>query len=175
MRQGGEAQAPGIAHIGREISAWDLAEGGNQLQQPTIGTRLEQYPVPLVFEIKAARDVSAGLLESPVHLAEAVEPVRGGGWREAEGQGLQRAQDVAHLPKLGGLQGTHPEPAPHGGIQHALAGEIEEGLADGGSADAQLGGEVAVADARAGRKIAAVDAVEDLATDLVSQRGTGDH
>jgi hypothetical protein len=52
---------------------------------------------------------------------------------------------------------------------------MEEGLADGGSADAELGGEVAVAEARAGQEVAAMDAIEDLAADLVAKRGTGDH
>ena len=152
-----------------------MAERDNQVEQATVGARLEQHPVPLVFEIEAAGDVPAGLLEPPVHLAEAVEPVWRG-WRlEAEGKGLQRAQDIPHLPQLGGIQGTHAEPLSHGGIQHALPGELEQGLADGGSADAELGGEIAVADAGARREIAPLDTIEDLATDLVTKWGTRDH
>ena len=79
------------------------------------------------------------------------------------------------LPELGGIEGPHPEAAAHGWLQDALPGQPEQGLADGRSADAELGGEVDVADAGAGREVAAMDAIEDLAIDLVAKRGPGDH
>jgi hypothetical protein len=80
VRQGREAQAACVTHVACEIAARHVAERSDHVEQPAIGARLQQDPMPLVLQVETAGDVPAGLLEPPVHLAEAVESVRRG-WR----------------------------------------------------------------------------------------------
>jgi hypothetical protein len=69
--QGGEAQPAGVTHVGGQVAAGDLTQGGDQLEQPAVGTLLEQSSMPIVLEIQAAGEVAPGVLDLAVQLQKA--------------------------------------------------------------------------------------------------------
>ena len=87
---------------------------------------------------------------------------------------LPALQDGADLPDLAPIERAEPKAATHVGLEDAIAGEAEQGLADGSPADAELGGQCRVADSEAGAQLASVDAIEEVAVDLVAEWGPGD-
>ncbi len=175
MGQGGEGETARVAHICVEVAAGDLAQGADQLEQAPVGAVLEQDAVPLVLQLQAAMGIAAGLLEPAVDLPQALEALRGWGRGEPQGERLERAEDRTDLPDFGGIEPTDPEPPSLAGFQHPFADQPEERFADRGPADAELGGEGDIAHAGAGGQVAALDALEYLAIDLIAERDSRDH
>ena len=79
------------------------------------------------------------------------------------------------LPISDGVEGRDSEPPSHIGLEGTFSGQAKERFADRGSADAQGAGDGGVSEAGSGGVVAAVDAVEDPAVDLVAERGSLDH
>jgi hypothetical protein len=175
MRQGGEGETAGIAHVGGEVTAGHLAKRGNEIEEPDVRTPLEQDPVPVVLEVESGCDVPAGLLDAPIHLGHAVQLLRGRFGRKPQGQGLERAEDGAHLADLVGVEGSDPEAAAHRALEDPVTGQAEQRFADGRATDAKLGGEIGIAKPGTGWDLPALDAVEELAADLVAEWDAGYH
>ena len=60
--RGRQREPAGGSHVSGEVSAGNLAESRDQLQQSPVVTAGEQHPVPLVLEIEAGSHVTPGLL-----------------------------------------------------------------------------------------------------------------
>ncbi len=175
MGEGGKAQTSGFAHIGGEIAAGYLPERSDQIQEPAVGTGVQQDAVPLVFEIEACGGVAPGSLEPPVELGEALELGCSRVGREPECQRLERAQDHAHFSERRGIQPPHPEPPAHAAVEDPLACQANERFTDRGPAHSQLGSELGILEPAAVGVVPPLDAVEDLAVDFIPQRRASDH
>jgi hypothetical protein len=175
VRQSGKAQATGIAHVGGEIAPGHVAERGDQVEQAAVGAVAEEDTMPFVLEVEAPGHVAPGLLEPPVDLAQALQPLLGWRGREPEGEGLQGAEEIADLPELYRVERADPEAATHGGLEDAFARQSEQGLPNGGATDAQTSGQLGIADSRTGGKLSGVDAAEDEAVGLIPEGHTRYH
>ena len=106
---------------------------------------------------------------------ELVEAVGGEVGDQIDGERLQDRQDDPDLLQLVRRQGLDPEPAPYLRLQGALPGEADQGLANRSPADAELPGNLGVPDTGSGRQGAALNLLEQIEIDLVSQRRSGEH
>ena len=105
--------------------------------------------MPLVVQLDAGIDVSPGLLEAAGHRRQAGETLGGKFGNQIEREWLEHGQDGAHFTQLLGSQRTDSEPSSYLCVEGALPGQPDQGLTDRGAADAQLLGNVSVADAAA--------------------------
>ena len=91
---------------------------------------------------------------------------RGGGTKR---QGLQHTQDLAYVPKFGGIQRANPKAPAQSGVNYAFPSQAQEGLSDRRSAHPQLAGQHNVPNSASCREIAALDLGEDAVIDLVTE------
>lgn len=171
---GGKCHSARLPEVAAHIPAGNLPKLGDHGQQAAVGTSLKESAVPLFVQRNTAVSVAPGECQLAIDLAQPGQPL---GWNlagELQCQPLQRRQDGAGLTHLGRVQAADTEPAAHVRLQDAFTDQPEQCFADRRPADAQLDGNLGVAHPRAGRELAAVDAVEQLAVDLVTQRGSGD-
>jgi hypothetical protein len=87
----------------------------------------------------------------------------------AERQGLEDAQDLAHVAQLGGIERADPKASTHRGVEHAFASQAEQGLAYWRATHPQLAGQDHVPNSATCRQIAALDLGEDAVVDLVPE------
>jgi hypothetical protein len=173
VRGGREREAAGGSHIGGEVSAGHLSEPHDEFEQPPIGAAGQQHPMPFVLEVEAGSHVAPGVFQRAVELGQVIEAFAREIGGELESQGLQGSEDGADLPDLVAAERAKPEAAPHVGLEHPVAGEAEEGLAHRRPADAELGSESGIADAHTRCEFSAVNAIEEVAVDLVAERDSG--
>ena len=131
--------------------------------------------MPLVLQVQASGDTAAGLFQSSVELPEPVEPDRLRPGREPQRERLERAQDGADLPQLGGVERLDPKAPAHGILENPVACEADQGFPDRCPADAELRGDGDVPNARAGSEVTPFESAHKLAMDLIPERNAGNH
>lgn len=157
--QGGKTHAAGLAKIGVKVSAGHLAQGADQLQEAAVGAVGEQAPMPGLVQLDDPGDIAPGALEFAGQVSQGGEALGGEVRGKPEREGLEHRQDPAHVAQLVAGEAAEAKAAAGVGVEYAFSGELEEGLADGGSADAKLSGQCRVLDSSPRREVAAVDAV----------------
>ncbi len=102
--------------------------------------------MPVVLQLQAAVHVPTGLLQPAVDLPQALEAFGRRSRGESQGQRLDRTENRTDLLDLSGIESPDAEASPLAGLQHPFAHQPEKGFTDGGTADAELGGKLDVAD-----------------------------
>ena len=174
MGLGGEAEAPGVAHVGRQVAAGHLPQRGDQLEQPAVGAILEQHPVPLVLQVEASGGIAAGLLQAPVELPEPVEPgrLRRGESRSASDSSAPRMAPTSR--NSAGSSGLTRKPRPM--VVSRTPSRASRSRAS------RTGVRLTPSRRRgrrpergAGSEVAPFDASDELAIDLIPERNAGNH
>ena len=173
--EGREAHPAGFAQVGVLVATGNLAQGGDEVEEPPVGAALEQYLVPGLVQLDRAVDLATGLLQTPRELGQALEPVRLEFSGQPEGQRLELGENSPDVPQLPPVERPHPKSSAGIGVQDAVVAEPLERLPHRRSTDAELGCEGGVADLRTRRKRPALDQPKELLIDLLAEWVTRDH
>jgi hypothetical protein len=157
-----------------QVAAETPAQGLEQSEQPAIGAALQEDAMKLIVQLHAGGDVASSLLQAPDDLAQAAELNVGRLGGLVEGQGFQRGEDRADVSQLNRGHLGQAKAAARLSGEHTLAGEPDEGFADWSAADAEFRGDGCVAELGSRGEASALNALEELEIDLVTERVPSD-